>query len=468
MLMSFEHDVIVVGGGSAGAVAAIAASRNGANTLLVERYGFLGGAITGQYITALKSFFNTRGEQIVGGIPQEVVDRVIELGGSPGHVRDRLWGSCGSQTPLDPSVLKYVLDEAAVKAGVNLLFHSIVTDAVVKGNIIKGVVVENKSGKQLMMGKIIIDATGDGDVAAGAGAPYEKGEKDGRMMQVSLFIRMGNVQKEKMIRYIKENPDEFMIREDPSLNMTKNDIISRLADFSEAPEVGGFFSMVRTAVERGEMHPFSPRRGVNIQISPIKDEVYVYGTNMVGIDGTDARDLSRAEVALREQVFTLVDFMKKYIPGFESAHLIDMAPQVGVRETRRILGEYVLTAEDVIEGRKFDDVIAKGSNPVDIHSKDDPTKVIHRFVKGGGSYDVPYRCLVPRKVDNLLVAGRCISATHEGMASARTAVTCMAEGQAAGTAAALCATEGIEPRRLDVKKLQGLLIDQGAILFGTN
>jgi len=468
MLISSEYDVIVVGGGSAGAVSAIAASRNGANTLLIERYGFLGGAITGQYIVTLKSFFNTRGEQIVGGIPQEIVDKMIELKGSRGHSRDRFWSACGSHTALDPSLLKIVLDKFAVEANTNLLFHSLVTDVIVKVDSIRGVVVENKSGRQLMLGKVIVDATGDGDVAARAGAPFEKGGEDGRMMQVSMLIRMGDVHRKKILQYIKENPEDFIIGEDPSLEISRDEVVSGLEDLSEAPEIGGFFSKVKLAIENGEMHPFSPRGGVNIQLSPREDEVFVYGTNMVGVDGTDAWDMSRAEVALRDQAIILVDFLKKYVPGFELSHLIDIAPQVGVRETRRILGEYVLTAEDVIGGRKFEDVIAKGSNPVDLHSKDDPTKVIHRFVKDGGSYDVPYRCLVPRKIEKLLVAGRCISATHEGMASARTAVTCMAEGQAADTAAALSVKNEVEPRNLDTKKLKDLLIEQGAILYGTH
>ncbi|HDN63082.1 MAG TPA: FAD-dependent oxidoreductase [Candidatus Bathyarchaeota archaeon] len=468
MLKVSEYDVIVVGGGSAGAVAAIAAARNGASTLLIERYGFLGGAITGQYIIGLKSFFNTRGEQIVGGIPQEIVDRVIKLGGSPGHIRDRFWVACGSTTPLDPATLKYVLDEMAAEAGVELLFHTFAINTVVSKNTVRGVEITNKSGRQIVLGKVIIDATGDGDIAAWAGAPYEKGGKDGRMMQVSLIVRVGNVQKDKLISYIKENPDDFIIGEDPYSGLTRELVVPRLKDFSEAPEIGGFFRLVRKAVEKGEMHPFSPRGGVNILISPMKEEAYVYGTNIVDIDGTNAWDLSRAEVELRKQAFILVGFLRKYIPGFEESYLIDVAPQVGIRETRRIIGEYVLTAEDVIEGRKFDDVVAKGSNPVDLHSPEDPRKIIHKFVKGGGSYDIPYRCLIPKGIDNLLVAGRCISATHEGMASARTAVTCMATGQAAGTAAALSVKEGVTPRRLDVSKLQKTLREQGVILYGVH
>jgi len=217
-------------------------------------------------------------------------------------------------------------------------------------------------------------------------------------------------------------------------------------------------------VKKGEMHPFSPRGGLCLQMTPRRGEMGVYATNVANVDSTDAWSLTRAEMELRRQALITVQFLKKYVPGFEAAHLIDAAPQVGVRETRRIIGEYVLTKEDVIEGRRFPDVVAKGSHPADIHSPEDPKMVIHIHVKDGGSYDVPYRCLVPKKVDNLLVAGRCASASHEAMGSARVVGSCMAMGQAAGTAAALCVVDHVVPRGLDVEGLQRRLVEQGAIL----
>jgi ribulose 1,5-bisphosphate synthetase/thiazole synthase len=460
-----EHDIIVAGGGAAGVVAAIASARNGADTLLVERYGFLGGAITGQFVTTLNSFLDMRGRRIVGGIPQEVIDRLREMGGAVGHLQDYLWWSTGSVTLVDPALMKYAMLEMAVEAGVKLLLHTTVQDVVVEGDNIKGVIAASKGGTQAIFGKLVVDATGDGDVAAAAGAPYVKGRGDGSMQHVSLMLRMGNVEQEKILDYVRENPDQFIIGENPYGRRSVEETIAQLHDIYQAPAMAGFFKLVKEGVEKGEMHPFSPRGGLCLQMTPRRGEMGVYATNVANVDSTDALSLTRAEMELRRQALITVQFLKKYVPGFESAYLIDVAPQVGVRETRRIIGEYVLTEEDVLEGRRFPDVVAKGSHPADIHSPDDPKKVIHLHVKDGGSYDIPYRCLVPKKVGSLLVAGRCASASHEAMGSARVVGTCMAMGQAAGTAAALCVVDHVVPRLLDVGRLQKRLVEQGAVLF---
>jgi ribulose 1,5-bisphosphate synthetase/thiazole synthase len=460
-----EHDIIVAGGGAAGVVAAIASARNGADILLVERYGFLGGAITGQFVTTLNSFLDMRGRRIVGGIPQEVIDWLREMGGAVGHLQDYLWWSTGSMTLVDPALMKYAMLEMAVEAGVKLLLHTTVQDVVVEGDNIKGVIAASKGGTQAILGKLVVDATGDGDVAAAAGAPYVKGRGDGSMQHVSLMLRMGNVEQEKILDYVRENPGQFIIGENPYGRRSVEETIAQLHDIYQAPAMAGFFKLVKEGVEKGEMHSFSPRGGLCLQMTPRRGEMGVYATNVANVDSTDALSLTRAEMELRRQALITVQFLKKYVPGFESAYLIDVAPQVGVRETRRIIGEYVLTEEDVLEGRRFPDVVAKGSHPADIHSPDDPKKVIHLHVKDGGSYDIPYRCLVPKKVDSLLVAGRCASASHEAMGSARVVGTCMAMGQAAGTAAALCVVDHVVPRLLDVGRLQKRLVEQGAVLF---
>lgn len=461
-----EYDVIVVGGGPAGLAAAVSAAGNGADVLLIERYGVLGGTLTMAGSKPFNSFFNMRGEQVSGGIAQEIHDRLMKVGGASGHLMNA-YGAYYSVETYDIEAFKFMALEMVEEAGVQLLLHSFVTNAIVRDDKIRGVVIQNKSGRQLVLGKIIIDATGDGDVAARAGAPYEKGRReDGLMQAMSLGITMGNVDLNKILQYVKDNPEQFVLAEDPYIGKTKEEAAAELKDISEIPMIFGFFNEVREGVEKGEMHPYSPRGAITIVILPRKNEVLVGATRVIKVDGTDVRDLTRAELEGRKQAMMTAKFLQKYIPGFESSHLLNTASQIGVRETRRIMGEYILTQEDVLEGRKFDDVIGKSAYPIDIHASA-PGEHIHRWVREGCSYDIPYRCLVPKEIDNLLVAGRCISTTPEAFASTRVAVTCMVTGQAAGTAAALAVREGLAPRQIDVRKLQKLLVEQGAILYGT-
>ncbi|MEM3404365.1 MAG: FAD-dependent oxidoreductase [Nitrososphaeria archaeon] len=420
-------DVVVVGGGPAGLIAAIASARNKASTLLIERFGFLGGmAATG---LPLHAFIAADGTRVIKGIPQEVVDRLIRNKGSPGHMPGKIVSKTmrGSTAPIDPEVFKQVALEMLEEANSKILLYTLAVDGIVQRNIVKGVILENKSGRQAVLAKVVIDASGDGDIAARCGASFEKGRKeDGLMQPPSLMFTLANVDTEKSDSFPKDK----------------------------------LFQLTKEANQKGELPaPVNQLWYFTIQ----KGVVAVNGTRVNRIDGTQALDLTQAEIELRKQIPKVVSFLKRYVSGFESSVLVGTGPIIGVRETRRIIGEYVLTGEDVLQARQFEDQIAKSGYFLDIHNPNG-AGVQRAYIKGGASYGIPYRCLIPKKIDNLVVAGRCISTTFEAHASTRVMGPCMAIGQAAGTAAALAVREGVPPRKLEAEKLRQTLLEQGAIV----
>lgn len=418
-----EVDVIVTGGGPAGFIAAVAAARNGARTLLVECYGFLGGMAT----AGLVGPFGLRDREIpvVEGIPKEFLDR-LEVADGARRIYPERWEECG----FDPEVVKYIADQMLEEAGAELLFHSFACNTVVENGKIKAVIIESKSGRQAIAGEVFIDATGDGDIAALSGVPYEKGRQDDGLLQpMTLMYRLGNV-----------NADT--IWDDEKVLSAK----------------------MKTAREKGAVPPY--RVCFGSQGSAIKKgEISINTTRLYG-DATKVEDLTSAQVEGRKAVRKLVEFWQQHAATYRESHLIDTAAQVGVRETRRITGEYVLTGDDVLNYRKFADVIALGNWPIDLHDPTGGTKQadIGILLRRDRAYQIPFRCLLPKNIDNLLVAGRCISTTREANGSTRVMPICMALGQAAGTAAALAAAQKISLRNLDVSVVQKRLLEQGARL----
>jgi hypothetical protein len=410
-----EHEVIVAGGGTAGIAAAVAAARNGVDTILIERYGFLGGTMTAGLVNPFMTF-HAGGEQIIKGVFQEIIDRLKDLDGYDEETK-----------AFDTEAMKLVADRMVKEAGVKLLLHTYITDVLVtREGAVRGVEVRNKSGRQVLLGKVTVDATGDGDVAVMAGAPYEKGRReDGLTQPMTLNFRLGGVDVERM---------------------PPREEINRLFEEAKA---------------KGEIS--IPRENVLFFPTTRRGEIHFNTTRVVKADGTKAEDLTYAEIEGRRQMAELIEFLRRRVPGFENAYLLMSGVQIGVRETRRIIGEYILTGDDIVEARKFEDAIARGSYPIDIHSPTGEGTVIKRLPLGE-SYDVPYRCLVPKKVDNLLVAGRCISSTHEAQAAIRVIPIVVAIGQAAGTTAALSVKHNVPPRELDVRLLQKTLRKQGAVL----
>jgi hypothetical protein len=443
-----EYDVLVVGGGNAGCAAAIAAARHGARTLLVERYGFLGGTATASMVGPWMTF-HSGGERIVGGIAQEMVERLMRKGASPGHLHDSS-DYVPTITPFDPEVHKALLFEMMREAGVTLMLHAYVLSARVEGDTVRGAAFATVGGVRDYAGRVVIDATADAIVAASAGVPTQQGDERGRVQPASLMFRLSHVDLTKLAQYVRANPDQMR---------TSLKAHERTAPALTA--VAGLYALWEAANRDGVVD--IPREVVSFFISPYPDEVTVNMTRVVDIDPLDPGDLTRAEVEARLQVMQLLDFFRQRVPGFENARLAATGTQVGIRESRRIVGRYTLTAQDVLEARQFDDAIARSAYPIDIHNPSG-TGTTTRRLAPGESYEIPFRCLVPVNREQLLVAGRCISTTHEALASTRLTPTVMTLGQAAGTAAALARARRVRVADVDTAELRAQLIADGVDL----
>jgi hypothetical protein len=445
-----ETDVVVCGGGPGGFPAALAAARHGARTLLIERYGFMGGLATAGLVAPILGHTASESHApIVEGILREITERMHALGGAP--TWPEALGEWGIR--FDAEALKVVVDEMCQEAGVQLMLHTYVADALLDQGRIAAVVVENKSGRQAVTGKVLIDATGDADVAFRAGAPTTHGRAfDGRPESMGSFFHLAGF----------EPVDDQRAKE-------LTELVRR------EMEKGRFRFYNAGFLGRNAYHP---------------DHTAANMTRFGG-DSDVAADFSRGELSVRQNVWALVRYLRANVPEFRDCYVQQTSPQVGPRESRQIVGPYALTGDDVHLGHKFGDCIARGSWWIDIHCPLGDTYPVHLCVvecpKGvdcpywaaehehmrsreelhppkGDWYDIPYRSLLSVGVPNLLAAGRCISATHEGMAGSRVMGTCVAIGQAAGTAAALAAAEGVLPAGVDVPRLQGLLRQDGQLI----
>ncbi|MFQ6052854.1 MAG: FAD-dependent oxidoreductase [Candidatus Bathyarchaeia archaeon] len=394
-----EAEVVVAGGGPAGVAAAVASARLGVETMLIERYGCLGGMATGGLVITL---VETRRYGM--GVVNEVIERLRELGGArlrrpAAETNEWTEGASFSGAEcinVDPELLKHVLNEMIAEAGVDLMMHSLAVGVEMEGDLIRRVILEEKSGRHAVAGEMFVDATGDADIAAAAGAPYSY---DRHPWGVNIDFRFGGVDTVKEGRVREEHPEEYAR------------VINGLKE-----HVGG---------------------RMNWGPSVMDGTVWGGAPHLLEADGLDPRDLTLVEVEGRRAVVKGLEYLRAHMPGMEGAFLLDTSSQVGVRETRRIVGEYVLTKEDEVGGRRFDDAIASSL------------------------FDIPYRCLVPLKVDNLLVGGRCISTTHEAQGPIRNIPPCMITGQAAGVAAALAVKTDVKPRELDPKQIIEALMKQG-------
>lgn len=441
-----EADIVVVGGGPAGVNAAIAAGRSGAKTVLIEKYGFIGGMSTAALVYPWMTFHTTDGKQVIKGLAQEIIDRLMAMNASPGHLRDTV-GFVNTITPYHPEIYKVLAVDMLKEAGVKLLFHSFVDHVETVDKRIQSVQLTSKSGRIDVKGKVFIDTTGDADLAYLSGAPCLQGRDGDKLTQpMTMKFRMRGVDLAVVKQYMIDHPDEFY----------KKTPIDELADLPLSGVLGYYkhWKEANLPINRDQVLFFT---------GPEADEVLVNTTRVQGLDGTDVEDLTEAEELGRKQVLMVAEFMKNNLPGFEKASISSVGAQIGIRETRRIDGQYALQVDDVVQGRHFEDVIARSGYPIDIH---DPSGkgVTAAWVEGDGAYDIPYRCLLPQKIENLLTAGRCISTTHEALATTRLTPSCMATGQAAGSAAGLAVKHGIQPAQIDIAELQAVLVQDGAVL----
>jgi hypothetical protein len=446
-----KPDILVVGGGPAGLGAALGAAGAGAEVLLAERYGFLGGNATAALVMPLMSSFTQRGrpmhvdltqllptdhgpgEPVVAGAFRQFLKRLVEAGGAivPSE-------QTGFVVPFDPEVFKLVALDLLDEAGVTFLLHAFATD-VIGHHGPEGVVFETKSGPLVVKARVVVDCTGDGDIAARAGAAFEVGREGDHLVQpMTLMFRVVEFERRAFAAYARAHPDQWR-------------------------GVHGLWDLIAQARAAGELD--LPREDVLFFGTPREHELSVNSTRVTGVLGTDVWDLTYAEWQSRRQMRQIAAFLRRYVPGFDHSYVVQSGVHIGVRETRRIVGEYQLTAADVLEARKFDDVIARGAYPIDIHSPTGSGTILQRLPTGE-AYDIPLRCLLPQGVDRLVVAGRCISGTHEAHSSYRVMPIAMATGQAAGVCAALAARADKTPRDLPAAQVQRELRRQGADLRG--
>ena len=447
--LAADTDVLVVGGGPAGLGAAVGAAHAGAQVVLAERYGFLGGNATAALVMPLMSFHTQKprepkptsgallptdhgqGSPVIGGVLATLLQRLVHANGAiPPSLKT------GYVVPFDPEIFKLSALSLLDDAGVQFLFHAFATD-VLNEQDRSGVVFETKSGPIVIRARAIIDCSGDGDVAARAGAPYDIGrEGDGLVQPMTLMFRMADFQHAAFKAYVKEHPDQWR-------------------------GVHGLWDLVQQASANGELE--LAREDILLFATPHEHEVSVNSTRVTRVLGTDVWNLSYAEWESRRQMRQIVAFLRRYVPGFDKAYAVQSGVHIGVRETRRFHGAYQLTADDILQARKFPDVIARSAYPVDIHNPEGTGTILKRLPPGE-AYDIPLRCLMPQKVERIIVAGRCISGTHEAHSSYRVMPVCMATGQAAGVCAALAVRHGTAPRAVPAADVQHELIRQGADL----
>lgn len=429
-----DTDVIVVGGGTTGPFAAISAARQGKRVVLIERFGSLGGNLT--------LGLNTKPSgALLGGLPLEVWNLARSTGAAGvDYMATSKTGGVKIASPCDPEIMKMLLTRLCVDAGVQILFETFVSAPVVENGTVTGVIVESKAGRKYISGRVVVDCSADADIAVMAGAPYIMGSggDEMTMQPVSMYYTMSDVDIGHLARWAA----------------TSDDIPARaIPDNDEGLRYGLWLTGFNGMMKQFEAETGQKLQRENITLKTANGLMYVNATRVRDVDVFSPLEFTAAVVECYRQIEAVTGFLKSRVPGFEHARIAQIAPVLGVRETRHIQGEYTLTGSDALEGRHFEDSIAADASALDIH---DPKGSDVDF-RGLQPYEIPYRCLLPLKVEQVLVAGRCISADHTAHARARNMPACMATGQAAGIAAALAVTHGTTVRAVDVASVQAAL-----------
>lgn len=418
----WKSQVLVVGSGSAGSTAAITAAREGATVTLVERYGFMGGIST-QVLDTFYGFYTPgpNPKKVVGGVPDLVVDELMKQ--KKALLRPNTYGA-GQGITYDPEALKVIWETLALQAGVRLLYHTFVVDVIKEGEKVIGVIAVGKNGFVKLLADVVIDASGDADVAARAGVPFESIE-DGPVQSLTTTFKLINVDMDK----------------------------------AKAVKKDQLHALMAKAIEEGYA---LPRKEGSIHITPLHGVMVTNMTRVADVNALEPEALTAAEIEGRRQSMEYARFLIDKVPGYEKAELGGFSHQIGVRETRRIFGEYRLNKHDVLSARKFEDAVAKCGAPIEDHHAGSDT--MWEYLPDGETYDIPYRCLVPQNVEGLLVAGRCLSADHDAHASVRSMGQCMAMGQAVGVAGALAVKTKKAVREVSREHLQDQLRSIGAVI----
>lgn len=447
--IELKTDVLVIGGGSAGFGAAVASGRNGAETMLIEKASMLGGMATAGLVGPFMTCYDDDSkEQIVKGIFDELCLRTEERGGAihPSKVEGMtpyssyyVRSHC-HVTPFLSETLAVVMEEMVQEAGVQLYYNVQLCDVWTENNKIAGAIVMMKEGLALIRAKVFIDCTGDAEIAAMAGDDIQLGDENnpGNMQPVTLFFEVDGMNREKFIGALEEK---------------------KAAGELGIPGENCWSWFIKEARKNGDWN--IDRNEVGNYEQPVKGRFKINTTRIAHIDATKTEEITKALIEGRKQVQEVFAFMKNYLPGCEELQIVQVASALGVRETRRIVGKYVLTAQDILERKHFQDAICTFAYAIDIHNSEGGGATFRQVNK---YYTIPYRCLLPQKTANLLTAGRCISGTSEAAASYRVIPACIATGQAAGTAAAICMKQNKTPEQLDIGLLKITLIEQGAVI----
>lgn len=438
----FKCDVLVVGAGTAGFTAAVCAARHGSKVILAEKNGCIGGTATTGLVGPFMSAMDPKGEkQIIFGFMEEFIRRMEKKGGAM-HPEDckgndsysayRIKGHVGV-TPFDAECFKSVAEEMCLESGIRIMYHMMLVACEKEEARIKTAYFATKDGIYAIEAKLFIDCTGDADLAYMCGAPTQYGDENGRTQVSSLFFLVDGIDKEKLDAHMAANPDASR----PAQRYFEKEI--------EAGKLDGSFPCGRH------------------RISTFESVHGIWRINMTQydkqIDFCNPVDVTEAEIECRRQIPVIMDFLKKHVPGCEKMRLLTSSEMLGVRESRRIVGEYTLTEEDVLLGRDFEDAIALSGDSIDIHGK---TKSV--YIMSDRPTQIPFRCLIPKDSDNLLAAGRCLSADRSAHAAVSVMPPCFAMGQAAGTAAAMAAKSGCTVRDINISELRETLVSDGVYL----